>query len=153
MTISACSQNKKSIIGKWKFVQLVDSVKQDNLHKYEVEMWYGKMTLYFKPNKHYKTFVMATNEDGIWDYNEKTKKIILTSNKGIVSQIEVAELTSNKLTIRIGEPTFILEKTTPNAEDDIEKSITISEPISVTKNKFLKNGLLKIARKILIQQL
>lgn len=143
LTISACSQNKESIIGKWKFIQLVDSVKRDDRHKYEVEMWYGKMTLYFKSNKHYKAFVMATNEEGIWDYNEKTKKITLTSNKGIVSQIEVAELSSNKLTIRIGEPTFILEKTAPNAEDDIEKSIIISEPISITKKQISKKWAFK----------
>ncbi len=143
LTISACSQNKELIIGKWKFVQILDSAKKDELHKYEEEMWYGKMTLYFKPNNHYKAFIMATNEDGIWDYNEKTNKITLTSNKGIVSEIEVAKLSSNSLTIRIGEPTFILEKTTATAEDDIEKSIITSDPISVTKKQISKKWIFK----------
>jgi hypothetical protein len=121
LAISACSQNKESIIGKWKFVQILDSSKKDERHKYEEEIWFGKMTLYFKPNNHYKIFIMSTNEDGIWNYNDKTNKLILTSNKGIVNQIEVAKLSSTKLTMRIGEDTFVLEKTTPTAEDDIEK--------------------------------
>src|ERR1044072_612892 len=86
-----------SLIGKWKYYDIYDKRGIDSPTLKIAKEYFGNMTLYFKPNTHYKAFVMNNNDEGTWNFNTATRKIRLTSNKGHSNETEIIDLKSDQL--------------------------------------------------------
>lgn len=132
-----------SLIGKWKFYDIYNKEGLDTATLRIVREYFAEMTLYFKYNKHYKTFLMNRNEEGIWNLNEATKKIRLILNQGAVYELDIIDLKSNQLIINMGEGSFVLTRTTINESDNVEQAIPKIKTVRVTASQISKKWFLK----------
>jgi len=137
------AQSVDSLIGKWKFYDVYDKTGLDTPTLKLVKQYFGEMTLYFKYNNHYKTFLMNKNEEGMWKLNTATKKVRLFLNKGNVYDLSILELKGDRLVITMGEGSFILERTTICDDDNIEEELPKLKTVSVTTAQIAKKWFLK----------
>jgi hypothetical protein len=142
LSLHAKAQKTDSLIGKWKYYDIYDKRGIDSPTLKIAKEYFGNMTLYFKPNTHYKAFVMNNNDEGTWDFNEATRKIRLTSNKGHSNETEIIDLKSDRLVIKMGEGAFILTRTTINESDNIEQALPKIKTVSVSKSQISKKWFL-----------
>ena len=143
LSVSSIAQKTDSITGKWKFLDFYKVENNDPNNREMAKKIFGEMTFYFKPNKHYKAFLLNNNEEGTWVFDQEKRKLILTANKGTVNEMDVISLTADRLTISLGRPSFILERTTPGEKDEIEETVPKMETVSVSTAQVAKKWFLK----------
>ncbi len=137
-SLFAKSQTVDSLIGKWKFREIYKSEKMDSTELKFLRGMFAGMTLYIKPNKHYKTFLFK-NEEGSWSFDELERKLTMSANKGTESQLELITVTANDLVVSLGkDKAFILERTTVVPNDEIEEKITARVLMSATSKQICK---------------
>lgn len=141
-SITARAQKTDSLIGKWKYYDVYDKRGLDSATLKIVKEYFGEMTLYFKANRHYKSFLMNNCDEGNWNFNEATKKVRLTSNKGHSSENQIIELKNDKLVLTMGEGSFILARTTINDNDNVEAVLPNIKTVSATKTQISKKWFL-----------
>lgn len=100
--ISSYSQKADSLVGKWKFVDIVDSKKLDKASKDFMKQMFGDMSLTLKKNKKYDAYLMK-KEEGDWNFNEASQKITLTNSKGQKDDIILIKLTDKQMIIDLGD--------------------------------------------------
>jgi uncharacterized protein YeaO (DUF488 family) len=145
LTVTVQAQNTKtdSLIGKWKFYDIYNKQGLDSPTIKLVKEYFSEMTLYFKFNNHYKTFLMNHNEEGIWSLNEATKKVRLILNKGAVYELEIIDLKNDMLTITMGEGSFVLTRAPISDVDNIEQQLPKLKTVKATKTQICKKWYLK----------
>ncbi len=143
-TISVKAQTTDSIIGKWAFKEIADAGKIDSSKLKMLQKAFGEMTIYLKPNKHYKTFLFV-DEEGTWAYDPANKKLTLTANKGTESQWELNILTAETILVSFGKgKSMILKKVLPDQGDqEEEEQVKTVELASATAKDICKKWFLK----------
>ena len=143
LTVSSKSQTTDSIIGKWAFKEIANADKIDTSSLKMLQKVFGEMTIYLKPNKHYKTILFA-KEEGVWAYSSDSKLLTLTANKGTESQLELSILTKETILVSFGKgKSIILTKVKPNQSDEEEEQVKNVELVSVTTKDICKKWFLK----------
>jgi hypothetical protein len=140
-SLAASAQNKTktdTLTGKWKFYDVYDKKGIDSPSMKIIKEYFGNMTMYFKPNKHFKSFLMNNMDEGDWSFNENTSKIRLTSYQGHSRETDIIELSGDHLVIKMGEGAFILTRAEIVPGDDIEMVLPKIETVSVTKAQLCK---------------
>ena len=102
---------------------------------------FGDIAFYFKANKQYKASFMGTTEEGSWSM--QNNKIALTANKFTENDIDILSLSADTLSISMGDPCFVLVRSTPSEEDNIEKVIEAPVLVSATKEQVAKKWFFK----------
>lgn len=143
LTVTTKGQKTDSLIGKWKFYDVYDKKGLDSPTLKLVKEYFGEMTLYFKFNNHYKTFVMNKYEEGMWKLNEATKKVRLILNKGSVYDLEIIDLKNDMLTITMGEGSFVLTRAPISESDNVEQPLPKLKTVKVNKKQICKKWYLK----------
>jgi len=139
ITFSVKSQTDDSITGKWKFKDIYSAEKLDSGSLAMLRQMFADVTIYLKPNNHYKLFIMVKEEEGSWTFNDSSKKLTMTANKGTESEMEIISVTNKTLVLSLGkDKSFILEKTPPDEDDDIEEAINKPVLVSATAKQISK---------------
>src|SRR5689334_3419850 len=86
------SQTSQQLTGKWKFRDALHPEKLDSTGLKGIRRVFSTMTIYLKPNKHYKSFFI-TKDEGSWKFDSIAKSMVMTSNKGTGSQMGVVSCT------------------------------------------------------------
>lgn len=141
-SITAKAQKTDSLIGKWKFHDVYDKRGLDTPTLKIVKEYFGNMTLYFKANRHYKSFLLNNTDEGEWNLNEATSKVKFTSNRGHANETQIIDLTNDSLVITMGEGSFVLTRTTINPSDNIEAVLPKIKTVRVTKSQISKKWFL-----------
>lgn len=130
-----------SLIGKWKFAEVCNTVGFDSTALRITKDIFGDIAFYFKANKNYKASFMGTTEEGSWSI--ENNKIHLSANKFTENDMDILKITGDTLSISLGEPCFVLTRATPSEEDNIEKIIEIPVLVSATKDQVAKKWFFK----------
>ncbi|MEO6670825.1 MAG: lipocalin family protein [Ferruginibacter sp.] len=134
----ADAQITDSLIGKWKFKDIYNAEKMDSSQVSMLRKGFANMSIYLKENKHYKTFLFS-KEEGEWQFDEATKKLLMTANKGTENQMGIISVTGTTLVLNIGkDKSMILERTTPDKSDEIEEIVYNGPLVSATKEQICK---------------
>lgn len=100
--ISSYAQKADSLVGKWKFVDIVDSKKLDKASQDFMKQMFSEMRLTFMANKKYNAYLMK-KEEGNWTFNDATHKIELINSKGQKDDIMLIKLTNKQMIIDLGD--------------------------------------------------
>src|SRR6185503_2781350 len=103
LTFNVRSQTADSIIGKWKFKDIYNAEKLDSGSLSMLRKMFADVTIYLKPNNHYKLFIMVKEEEGSWTFNDSSKKLTMTANKGTESEMEIISVTDITLVLSLGK--------------------------------------------------
>lgn len=133
-----CQTTDSSFIGKWKFKEIYNSEIEDSASLKFLRNMFSNMTMYFKANKHYKSFLFKS-EEGEWDFNENLRRLTLTANKGTQSQLEILSITKHILIASFAKnKSVILERAEVNPSDTIEEFTNKFLLISASADKICK---------------
>ncbi len=137
------AQTTNTIIGKWKFKELYNTQGMDSIGKQMLEGMFGEMTIYLKENKQYQSELMK-KDDGTYEYDKATKKIVLTSNKGTQSELEINVLTNETILLSFGkDKSIVLIRDNSKSEEDITPVLFRPVLISITESQLCKKWYLK----------
>ncbi len=104
----ANAQNAELIKGAWQYEDVVGKESMDSTSLTMVERFFGSMTFDFNEDGFYQAFLLGKDDAGEWKLDEKEEKILIVSSKGDEAEIEIKELTADKLVIKLGKGTFIM---------------------------------------------
>lgn len=142
LSVSVHAQKTDSLVGKWKYYDVYNKQRYDTATLKIAKEYFGAMTVYFKPNNHYKAFVMNNIDEGVWSLNESTSKVRITSYKGNSNESQIIGLSSDKLILTLGEGSFIMARTNITESDNVEQPLPDIKAISVTKSQISKKWFL-----------
>ena len=134
--------NSEDIIGKWKYEEVYESEKLDSVGKAMMETLFGGMTFQFNEDGQYKAQIMGSEEQGEWKI-ENDKNILLSSEKGVVTPLEVIDLTPENLTFSLQGRPFVMAKTPDTEMEALTKAKPKYESVSATKDQVAKKWVLK----------
>ncbi len=138
LSVSVKSQNAEPFTGKWKFKNIYHSEKIGSEELKMLRLVFKDVTMYFKPNKHYKAFLLK-NEEGNWSYNDTSRMITLAANKGTQSIMQILDFSADTLVLSIDkDKAFILQRTKIDPADDIEEPISNIAVVNATISQISK---------------
>lgn len=123
------------LVGKWKYKDVYEKEKIDATGLQMLEMFFGKMTLYFDKEGNYKAFMMGKTEEGKYTLTDNNKVIKFQSDKGTGEDMELVGVSDNELIVKIGKGTFVLESVDISEEDKQIKVPGVIKKQVVTKKQ------------------
>jgi uncharacterized protein YdeI (BOF family) len=143
LSLSVQAQKTDTLVGKWKYYDVYNKQIYDTATLKIAKEYFGQMTLYFKPNNHYKAFVMNNIDEGIWSLNESTSKVRLTSYKGHSNESQIIGLNKDQLILTMGEGSFVMTRTNITESDNYEQPLPDIKTVAATKNQISKKWFLQ----------
>jgi hypothetical protein len=139
------AQHSNNIIGKWAFEDAApeDKAKMDAKSLKMLSMFFGEMTLYFKADGNYNMVIMGGPDNGRWNWVEGQEKIKLNSNKGDGVQVDILEVTNEKLIIKMAKGAFVMRKISVLPEDEVVEIVTVIEGVSASVEQVSKKWFFK----------
>lgn len=143
MALLVFGQGKsEDIQGKWKFEEIYESEKLDSAGLAMMDMLFGEMTFQFNEDGLYKAYIMGNEEQGEWNL-DGGREVLLSSEKGVVTPLEIIELRSEKFVFSLQGRPFVMAKI-PEAEMEILTAAELRyEPVSATKDQVVGKWFLK----------
>lgn len=136
-------QNRsEALIGKWAFEEIYQSEKLDSAGVAMLKGLFGGMTFQFSDGGLYKAEIMGKEEQGKWELVDE-KNVSLASDKGVVSPMELLEVSENRLAFTLQRTSFVMAKL-PDSEMEVLAEPTAAYPlISATVDQVTKKWTLK----------
>ncbi len=138
LSVSVHAQKTDSLVGKWKYYDVYNKQRYDTNTLKIAKEYFGAMTLYFKPNNHYKAFVMNNIDEGIWSTNDSCSRVRLTSYKGHSNESRIIGLKQDQLILSMGEGAFIMTRTDITESDNIEQPLPNIKTVKASKSQISK---------------
>jgi hypothetical protein len=138
LSVSVQAQKTDSLVGKWKYHDVYNKQRYDTATLKLAKEYFSAMTLYFKPNNHYKAFVMNNIDEGIWSTSDSCRKVRMTSYKGHSNESKILGLQGDQLILGMGEGAFIMKRTVVNDSDNIEQPLPNIKTVAVSKSQITK---------------
>jgi len=132
------AQKVDSIFGNWKFSKLHSTDGADSIGISLMKEMFKEMTIYLKPNYHYKANLIK-KEEGTFEYDVKSKKLTLSSNNGKKSSLIFENYQNETAIIGLDEKLkILLQKIPTTLEDEKEELVTKPLLVSITSAQLCK---------------
>jgi hypothetical protein len=143
LTLLVLGQNNSDdLFGKWKFKQIYESEKLDSARAAMMETLFAEMTFQFNENGLYKAYIMGSEEQGEWKL-EEGKKVLLSSEKGVVTPLEVIELTDENFAFSLQGRPFVMAKMADAEMEVLTANKPKYETVSTGKEQVAKKWFFK----------
>lgn len=143
ITATVQAQKADLLVGKWVFQEVYNTGKIDSSKLDIARTMFAGLAIQFNKNKYYKAFIFNGEDAGKWSINEAAGTVTLSSRKGNTDDIQVIELTENKLIISMGKPSFILARTAIDNNDTSATAATAIPLASATAAQITKKWFFK----------
>jgi hypothetical protein len=108
LTLSA--QSAGNLQGKWIFKKALNK-EVDDLGRQSLKAdIINKMTFEFKSNNEFNAFAFGQNIKGKWSYNEKQKRITLSTPEKEEFNLLILKLTETEVILKLGLGEFLMKK-------------------------------------------
>ena len=108
---TAAMTKSEMLVGNWKFADVhgKEAMSEEGLKM--LKSFFGSLKLKFEKDKNYTAFIMGKDDGGNWNLSSDEDKILMTSNNsGEKMEINIVELSSDKLIIKLDKAAFVLKK-------------------------------------------
>lgn len=102
------AQTVESVKGKWVFSEVYEQEKLDPESTKMLLMFFENLTLDLQNDQKYTALFMNYPEEGIWKL--KGKELVLEAQSGKKNSLEIIDISTDKLIVKLSKGTFVLKK-------------------------------------------
>jgi hypothetical protein len=137
------AQTSKSVLGKWTFFDIGNKEGLDSAKLKSLKKVFKQMSFHFRSNGSYKNDLAGFSEEGRWAFNEKANTITMTASKGSIKDMQVLNVTADKMSVTVDEMSFILARTIAEEPAAAGEAVPQAEGISATTAQVAKKWFFK----------